>query len=272
MRVFQIEQATVKALKLVYAPDAITISGVIAAPGSTVAHLADDPVVPEPPKEVPPQSFDTPDHGTTTTAEATTEDKPFSRTITFDDLRAVPGFACHSQVMVAVNALNAEVELYEGFSRSYQTKNIASAAKDNHFSPMHIGIPSGAVASFDDCGLFVKCEKAVFEFDQPYPSFAPGGAKSQYVALSVAGPDNVVAGGSQFVATYQWPDGTPVAGAEVFAESTAGYVNRRSGITDAQGQVRFTVLPLALDKGETFRLKFGFRHFTGKAEKLLVVS
>lgn len=274
MRVFHIDQPTVGKLKLIYTPEAITIIGTVGTPASQVVHLADtpEPVAVDADHVVPPQSFDAPDHGTETNSESRVVETTFNRTITFDELKAMPGFACHSQAMFAVSALNAQVDFYEGFSRSYHTKNVAAAAKENSYSPLHIGIPCGRATSFDDCGIFVKCAKEAFEFDQPYQSFAPGEAKKEYVRLSIDGPDNVVAGGSKFVVTYAWPDGTPVAGAEVFAEPTAGYVNRRSQRTDAQGKATFTVVPLALDKGETFRLKFGFRHFTGKAEKTLVVS
>ena len=271
MRVFLIDQPSVESFKLVYTPEAITVSGVVKTPGSQVVHLADEPdtAVPE---AVPAQSFDTPDHGTTTKTDENLQDTVFSRTITFDEIRALPGFACHSQIRFGVNMLTGVLEVYEGFSLSYQTKNPKSANKDNHFSPMHIGVPSAAAKSFDDCGLFVHCAKEAFEFDGTPTLLAPGEGRAQYVGLTIDGPDNVVAGGSQFTVTYQWPDGTKIAGAEVWAETTAGYVNRRSAKTNEQGQATFTVLPLALDKGEQFRLKFGFRHFTGKVDKTLTVS
>lgn len=274
MRVFLIDQATSKTLKLVYSSDSITLSGIVEAPGSSVAHLSDEHTPPKVTGDsvVPPHSFDTVVPEAAISTEPAPENKSFSITITFEDLKAMPGFACHSQALVAVNMLTGETELYEGFSRSYRTKRTDTAMKANWFTVMHIGIPSSAVESFDDCGVFAHSAADAFTFDGEYRTVSSAEARALYAQLAITGPDNVVSAGSQFVVTYAWPDGTPIAGAEVWSETTAGYVNRRRAITDEHGQAKFSVLPLALDKGESVRLKFGFKHYSGKVQKILIVS
>jgi hypothetical protein len=69
------------------------------------------------------------------------------------------------------------------------------------------------------------------------------------------------------------PDGSPLpnAGAEIYLEATAGYLPKQR-LTTQNGQVEFRVGALGLASGDEFRVKAGFRHFTGVCELIVRVT
>jgi hypothetical protein len=283
MRLFLNNTPTVKQLTLAYAKDSITISGRIAATVQKVDHehevLARDlPEIKE--GDVvdhaapPPHSFDPVILPGRTTQEAVdAEDVQFSQTISFADLKALPGFACYSQLAFGVQFINGEVTLHETYSRSKATRKRETSMDKNHFYVLHITVPCAKVQSFDDCLVIATCDASAFGCDEEYRIFTTQAEfKAVVPTLTVDGPDVITQAGGKLTVLYAWPDGTPIVGAEVYAEPTAGYVNRQRVHTDRWGKAYFTVLPLALDKGEGFRVKFGFKHFSGKTEKVLSVS
>lgn len=288
MHVLLNNEATVKALKVVYAPDSITVSGRIAARGHGHEHEHHVPEVKtakyrgsdldHPGREgynhVEEHSFEPvylPDHSIN--IEYDVEDIEFEKTISFDELKATPGFACYSQVTLGFHFTSGNVQLHEVFSRSKATKKRSEALEENHFYVLAILVPCANVASFDDCLVTIHCAKDALEFDGTFTELARiEDWRAAMPQMKVEGSDAITAAGGLLTVTYAWPDGTPIVGAEVHAEPTAGYVNRQRVHTDKSGKAYFTVVPLALDKGERFRVKFGFKHFTGKTEKTLTVA
>lgn len=282
MRLFLIDSPTVKTLKLVYAPDHIIVSGTVKPVGAHGhEHTHETRVIEQTePKDsgalasAPAHSFEPVIlAGELSVIEPDVEDVVFSKTITFADLKALPGFAAHSQLALGIEFTTGEVTLHETFSRSYRTKKRTESMNKNHFYVLHVTVPSEAVSSFDDCMVFCTASKDAFTCADRFDTYTTQAELRAVVpTLKVEGPDAITPAGGRLVVTYAWPDGTPIVGAEVHSEVTAGYINRQRIHTNKEGKAYFTVLPLALDAGERFRVKFGFKHFTGKAEKVLTVS
>ena len=99
------------------------------------------------------------------------------------------------------------------------------------------------------------------------------GAGRAFPALAISGPGEVAAGGTVTLdlALTDW-QGTPVADAspEVHLDHTGGYLPHRRVVAQ-DGKAAFRVVALALEPGETIRIKAGFRHVSGVAEHALSV-
>jgi hypothetical protein len=271
----------VKSLKVEYTKDVLKVSGLVFSPVYGVTHEHDPGIVGEiaenkdSPHVAPPHSFEPAIHAGNLTNTYEEKDVPFEMTIRWADISGKPGFADYTQFALEVHQHNGTLELLETFHKSKALKDHSAAMQPHHHYPLRIFVPCARAQSFDDCLVIAEAPGAGFSatgctFDT-FDAATPYRGQN-HPTLSIAGASNVIAAGGRFVVSYQWPDGTGIVGAEVHSEVTAGYVNRQRIHTDGAGKAYFTVLPLALDTGEHFRLKFGFKHYTGKVETTLVVS
>lgn len=117
-----------------------------------------------------------------------------------------------------------------------------------------------------DCNLSVE----EFTLDQ-LQNHADGWSPSP--VLTMTGPDTVDPDGSAtFLLSLSWPDGAAIDhDSDIYLETTGGYLpHQRLHLTGGKGS--FRVQALGLKSGESFKVKAGWRYFSGAAEKTVTVA
>lgn len=91
--------------------------------------------------------------------------------------------------------------------------------------------------------------------------------------LSLVGPDVVAAeSDAEFTVSMTWEDGSVIPhDSEIYIDSTGGYVPL-CRLKLGEGAGKFRVRALGLRSGESFKVKVGWRYFTGAAEKTVTVA
>ncbi len=91
--------------------------------------------------------------------------------------------------------------------------------------------------------------------------------------LSLVGPDVVAADSdAEFTVSMTWEDGSVIPhDSEIYIDSTGGYVPL-CRLKLGEGAGKFRVRALGLRSGESFKVKVGWRYFTGAAEKTVTVA
>lgn len=91
--------------------------------------------------------------------------------------------------------------------------------------------------------------------------------------LVLTGSDTVTPGGTiELETSMQWEDGSLINHAsEIYIETTGGYLPlQRVNLIGGKGKFRVTAL--GLSSGDSFKVKVGWRYYTGVAEKVVVVQ
>ncbi|MDL2058370.1 hypothetical protein MUN46_011725 [Mesosutterella sp. AGMB02718] len=99
-----------------------------------------------------------------------------------------------------------------------------------------------------------------------------GNGWSPNPVLALSGPESTEEDkDAEFSVSMSWEDGTAIEhDSEIYIDSTGGYVPlRRLELSNGVG--KFRIRALGLKAGESFKVKVGWRYFTGAAEKTVLV-
>lgn len=143
--------------------------------------------------------------------------------------------------------------------------------------------------SFESCSIILKYNGALgcvhnlaSPYDMPPVSIGWGsydmeavfGVKALLPSLRLLGPDTIAAGQSAAftVELFERNTGALITDSSprIYLEASAGYLAQRQ-VYIAGGSATAGLTALGLEAGETIKLKVGWRHFSGAAEKIVTV-
>lgn len=166
--------------------------------------------------------------------------------------------------------VNLYAETYLGRSRFGEL-----AARNGENYPLILMVPHRGVTSLSECGIHLNACADL-------PPLCPAGTVEQEAQatrdavmphLEFQGPAEIPAGGYADVDVLAVGlDGTPfLPPLTVQLETTAGYLPK-TRLTTRNGSARFKVGALGLEPGDVFKVKGGFRLFSGADEIAFTVS
>lgn len=202
----------------------------------------------------------------------------------FKDLASRPDFGDYSYFAVDMHAKPISflakpkepiVSVYPHTVGSKLTPRQLSALGGNKMNLMiHVFVPSAQAKSFDDCLVaFVTTDDVTANVEFKELDSVKSGLFAEKPTLKITGPATLGESKTEdFELKYVDSAGKIVkSDVEVFLETTAGYLaHQRVKLTAGKGTFRLAALHLRA--GETIRVKAGFRHFTGVAEKEVAVT
>ncbi|MDR9847004.1 hypothetical protein [Herbaspirillum huttiense] len=139
----------------------------------------------------------------------------------------------------------------------------------------HVFVPHAGVSSFEECNVMVATTGSV---KSNVPFLEIENSRADWTIpkydMKITGPAKLSTGQTgTFNLQFLGFDGKPAkAPALVYVETTAGYLPLARVQLDENGQGSFKVRADLIDPGTTFKVKVGFKYFSGLAETVVEVT